>query len=55
MSTAPAIFAGRNSIHRVSPVIGDVPRIVALLAYDTRAESDASDVFKLLRYRRTGR
>lgn len=49
------IFEGRNSVHRVSPVVGEVPRVVALLAYDTRPESDTSDIFKLLRYGRTGR
>lgn len=47
------IFAGRRSVHRVSPVVGHVPRVVALLAYDTRSESDSSDVFKLLRYGRS--
>jgi hypothetical protein len=46
------IFEGRYSIHRVSPVLGAVPRIVALLAYDTRPESDTSDLFKMLRYGR---
>lgn len=46
------IFEGRYSVHRVSPVVGDVPRIVALLAYDTRPQSDTSDVFKMLRYGR---
>mgnify|MGYP000417152793 CR=1 FL=1 len=46
------IFAGRRSIHRVSPVVGPVPRVVALLAYDTRPESDTSDLFKLMRYGR---
>ena len=30
------IFAGRNSVHRVSAVGGAIPRIVALLSYDTR-------------------
>ncbi len=48
------IFEGRNSVHRVNPVIGDVPRIVALLAYDTRPDSDSSTAFKMLRYGRTG-
>lgn len=46
------IFEGRYSVHRVSPVVGKVPRIVALLAYDTRPESDSSDLFKMLRYGR---
>ena len=47
------VFQGRHSIHRVSPVEGDVPRHVALLAYDTRPDADSSDLFKLVRYGRT--
>lgn len=47
------IFAGRRSLHRVSPVVGSLPRVVALLAYDTNPESDTSDIFKLLRYGRS--
>ena len=47
------LFQGRRSLHRVSSVEGDVPRIVALLAYDTRPESDTSDLFKLIRYGRS--
>ena len=47
------IFAGRNSIHRVTPVEGDVPRYVALLAYDTKPGTDASDLLKMVRYGRT--
>lgn len=47
------IFEGRYSIHRVSPVVGQTPRVVALFAYDTRPESDTSDLFKLLRYGRS--
>jgi hypothetical protein len=47
------IFAGRNSLHRVSPVEGEVPRVVALLAYDTRPDSDSSELFKLVRYGRS--
>jgi hypothetical protein len=47
------IFAGRHSIHRVSPVEGSVPRYVALLAYDTRPGTNSSDLLKLVRYGRT--
>jgi len=47
------IFCGRRSLHRVSPVLGPVPRVVALLAYDTRPESDTNELFKLMRYGRT--
>lgn len=46
------IFAGRNSLHRVSPVEGDRPRYVALLAYDERPDADSSELFKLVRYGR---
>ena len=30
------LFAGRHSLHRVTPVVGPTPRYVALLAYDTK-------------------
>jgi hypothetical protein len=46
------IFAGRNSLHRVSTVEGSVPRIVGLLAYDTKPDTDSSPLFKLVRYGR---
>lgn len=46
------VFEGRRSIHRVSPVEGDVPRHVGLLAYDTSPGADSSSVFKLIRYGR---
>jgi hypothetical protein len=47
------IFAGRNSLHRVSPVEGDTPRYVALLSYDERPDADSSELFKLVRYGRS--
>jgi hypothetical protein len=47
------IFAGRNSVHRVSAVRGAVPRIVALLSYDMRPDADSSEVFKYVRYGRS--
>jgi len=34
-------------------VHGDVPRIVALLSYDTRPDADSSEVFKFVRYGRS--
>lgn len=46
------IFAGRHSLHRVSAVHGPVPRVVALLAYDTHPDADSSEVFKYIRYGR---
>jgi len=48
------IFRGRHSLHRVTPVRGPVPRYVALLAYDTKPDTDSSELFKLVRYGRSG-
>ena len=47
------VFAGRHSMHRVTGVGGDVPRYVALLAYDRRPGTDSSELLKLVRYGRT--
>ncbi len=47
------VFEGRHSLHRVTPVVDDVPRYVALLAYDTKPGSDSSDLLKRVRYGRT--
>jgi hypothetical protein len=46
------LFNGRWSLHRVSPVVGEVPRYVALLAYDTKPDTDSTDLLKLVRYGR---
>lgn len=46
------VFAGRWSMHRVTPIEGDVARLVALLAYDTAPGTDSSDRLKLTRYGR---
>jgi hypothetical protein len=46
------IFNGRWSLHRVDPIIGDRPRYVALLAYDTKPGTDSTDTLKLARYGR---
>lgn len=46
------LFNGRWSYHRVSRVEGDVPRHVALLAYDTKPGTDSNDELKLGRYGR---
>jgi hypothetical protein len=48
------LFAGRNSLHRVPPIRGEVDRLVALLSYDTRPDTDSTDELKLIRYGRTG-
>jgi len=47
------LFAGRHALHSVSPVVGPVARSVALLAYDTRPDTDSTDGLKLVRYGRT--
>ena len=47
------IFAGRNSMHSVSPIHGGVERLVALLSYDTRPGTDSTDELKMVRYGRT--
>jgi len=35
------LFEGRDSLHRVTPIIGSTPRYVALLAYDTKPATDS--------------
>jgi len=47
------IFVGRNSVHRVTPVEGDTPRLVALLSYDERPDANSSEPFKHIRYGRS--
>lgn len=49
------IFNGRWSLHRVAPVVGPRPRIVALLAYDREPGTDSTDELKVARYGRLGR
>lgn len=46
------LFEGRHSLHRVTPIVGDRARYVALLAYDTKADTDSSELLKLVRYGR---
>jgi hypothetical protein len=46
------VFAGRYSIHRVSPIIGTTPRLVALLGYDTKPGTMSSELLKEVRYGR---
>jgi hypothetical protein len=46
------LFEGRHSLHRVTPVVGPRPRLIALLAYDTRPDTDSSELLKLVRYGR---
>ena len=46
------VFEGRDSMHRVTPIKGDRPRHVALLAYDTKPDTDSSNRLKMVRYGR---
>ena len=48
------LFEGRYSLHRVTPIAGDRPRLVALLAYDTKPGTTSSELLRLVRYGRTG-
>jgi hypothetical protein len=47
------VFAGRYSLHRVSPIEGPTARLVALLGYDTKPGTMSSDLLKEVRYGRT--
>jgi hypothetical protein len=46
------VFAGRYSLHRVSPISGPTSRLVALLGYDTKPGTMSSDLLKEVRYGR---
>jgi len=46
------LFAGRWSLHAVSPVVGPVPRLVALLGFDTSPGTVSSEDLKRVRYGR---
>jgi hypothetical protein len=47
-----ALFQGRYSVHRVTPIEGAVPRYIALLGYDTKPGTMSSDRLKQRRYGR---
>jgi hypothetical protein len=47
------IFAGRWSMHRVTPIEAGPSRLVGLLAFDTKPGTDSSELLKLVRYGRT--
>ncbi len=47
------VFMGRSSLHRVAPVTGSTPRIVALFGYDTLPNTQSSELLKLVRYGRS--
>lgn len=44
------LFKGRHALHRVTPIRGHVPRLVALLAYDTRPGTVSSAALLKVRY-----
>jgi hypothetical protein len=46
------VFAGRHSMHRVSPIRGATPRLVALFGYDTMPGTMSSELLKAVRYGR---
>ena len=46
------IFAGRHSLHRVSPIAGPTERLVALLGYDTKPGTKSTPHLQLKRYGR---
>lgn len=48
------VFEGRHSVHQVTPIQGVTPRLVALLAYDTKPGTQSSELLKLVRYGRAG-
>ena len=47
------VFEGRHSLHRVTPIEGDVTRLVGLLGYDTKPGTESSELLKLVRYGRS--
>lgn len=47
------LFAGRHSLHRVSPVGGDTSRLVVLMGYDFAPGTRSSPVLQQARYGRT--
>ena len=47
------LFAGRHSLHRVSPLGGPTPRLVVLMGYDAAPGTRSSEVLQLARYGRT--
>jgi len=51
---ALVLFRGRNSMHRVTPVEGDVTRILAVLAYNTQAGVSLSESARKTFYGRLG-
>lgn len=48
------VFEGRRSLHRVSPVEGSTPRVVALFGFSTEPGTCSSEHLRRVRYGRTG-
>lgn len=48
-----ALFMGRHSIHRVTPIAGGTLRLIALLGYDTEPGTMSSERLKQARYGRS--
>ena len=46
------VFAGRHSMHRVSPIHGTTPRLVGLFGYDSAPGTMSSELLKAVRYGR---
>ena len=46
------LFRGRHSLHRVTPVAGSQPRLVAVLSYDTEPGAMLSEHNRMLFYGR---
>jgi hypothetical protein len=49
------VFQGRYSLHRVTPLAGQQPRLVAVLCYEPKPGVTNSDEVRLLFWGRTGR
>ncbi len=49
-----ALFEGRYSIHRVSEIMSERPRLIALLGYDTKPGTMSTERLKERRYGRVG-
>jgi hypothetical protein len=47
------LFEGRHSIHRVTRIQGETPRLVALLGYDTQPGVMSTEHLRYMRYGRT--
>ena len=47
------LFEGRHTIHRVTEVLGDQPRLVALFGYAQSPDVQSSDYLRMIRYGRT--